>query len=81
MCFLRNVEREELYSSNTLIYQNEQSLGLKVSGSGLQPGDSRAVYKSVSVDMRQYKKLKMFVHAESLTNQVVLQDDQNGWVY
>ncbi len=71
-----NVEREELYSSNTLIYQNEQSLGLKVSGSGLQPGDSRAVYKSVSVDMRQYKKLKMFVHAESLTNQVVLQDDQ-----
>lgn len=49
------VEREQVYSGNTLIYQNEQSLGLKVSGKGLEPNDSRAVYKSISMDMRQYK--------------------------
>src|SRR5690606_18915049 len=29
-------------------------------------GDARAVFKNVSVDMRQFKKLKMFIHAEAL---------------
>ncbi|WP_449536211.1 T9SS outer membrane translocon Sov/SprA [Flavobacterium algicola] len=71
-----NVTREEYYSGNTLLYKNEQSLGIKVSGGGLEPNDSRGVYKSVSIDMRQYKKLKMFVHAESLANEMVLTDDQ-----
>jgi cell surface protein SprA len=71
-----NVEREQSYSSNTIIYQNEQSLGLKVSGKGLEPEDSRAVYKSISMNMRQYKKLKMFLHAESLTSQIPLTDNQ-----
>ena len=32
----------------------------------MEAGDSRAVFKNVDVDMRQYKKLKMFLHAESL---------------
>jgi cell surface protein SprA len=70
------VEREQVYSGNSMVYQNEQSLGLKVSGKGLEPNDARAVYKSVNLDMRQYKKLKMFLHAESLTNQIALEDDQ-----
>ena len=62
------VVREQLYSNNTLINQNEQSLAIRVSGTGLEPGDSRAVFKNVSVDMRQFKKLKMFLHAEDLPN-------------
>ncbi|MCG9791508.1 T9SS outer membrane translocon Sov/SprA [Flavobacterium algicola] len=70
------VVREQLYNNNTVINQNEQSLSLKVSGSGLEPSDSRAVYKNVSIDMRQYKKLKMFLHAESLPNEALLGDDQ-----
>ena len=32
----------------------------------LNPGDSRAVYKNLDFDMRQYKKLKMYIHAESI---------------
>ncbi|MCW2117868.1 cell surface protein SprA [Flavobacterium sp. 7A] len=70
------VVREQLYNNNTIINQNEQSLSLRVSGSGLESGDSRAVYKNVSIDMRQYKELKMFLHAESLPNQALLGDDQ-----
>ena len=66
-----NVVREQLYNNNTLINQNEQSLSLRVTGNngtgGLEPGDSRAVFKNVSVDMRQFNKLKMFLHAESIT--------------
>jgi cell surface protein SprA len=70
------VEREQLYSANSVINQNEQSLSLKVSGDGLEPQDSRAVFKNVSVDMRQFKKLKMFLHAESLSGEIALRDDQ-----
>ena len=69
------VDREQLVQNNSLINQNEQSLSLRVSGDGLEVGggsgvtsvgDSRAVFKNVSVDMRQFKKLKMFIHAEKL---------------
>ena len=68
------VERVQLYNNNSVIKQNEQSLSLRVykKGSaqtlsdGLEAADSRAVFKNVDVDMRQYKKLKMFLHAESL---------------
>ena len=60
------VQQEQLYNNNTVIDQNEQSLSLRVSGDGLEPLDSRGVFKNVSVDMRQFKKLKMFFHAEAL---------------
>jgi len=62
------VIREQLYNNNTIIRQNEQSLSLRVSQAGLQPGDSRAVFKNISIDMRQYKRLQMFFHAEALEN-------------
>lgn len=81
------VVREQLYNSNTIINQNEQSLSLRVTKAnaalpglgGLEPGDSRGVFKNVSVDMRQFKKLKMFLHAEALpepSEVQSLQDDQ-----
>jgi cell surface protein SprA len=70
------VQREQLYNNNTIINQNEQSLALRVSGDGLEANDSRAVFKNVSIDMRQFNKLKMFLHAESLPGEVALQDDQ-----
>lgn len=70
------VQREQLYNNNTIINQNEQSLAVRVGGTGLQFQDSRAVFKNVSVDMRQYKKLKMFLHAESLPNENTLLDDE-----
>ncbi|MFV8352832.1 cell surface protein SprA [Flavobacterium sp. XS2P14] len=70
------VQREQLYNNNTVLNQNEQSLALRVSGNGLEPEDSRAVFKNVSIDMRQFNKLKMFLHAESLPNEVALRDNQ-----
>jgi cell surface protein SprA len=58
------VVREQLYNNNSIINQNEQSLALRVRD--LETTDSRAVFKNISVDMRQFKKLKMFIHAEAL---------------
>lgn len=70
------VQREQLYNNNTVINQNEQSLALRASGNGLEMQDSRAVFKNVSLDMRQYKKLKMFLHAESLEDEATLGDNE-----
>jgi cell surface protein SprA len=44
--------------------ENEQSLSLKVEE--LDPDNARAVYKSGIYDLRRYKRLQMFVHAERL---------------
>ncbi len=50
-------------SQSQIIQLNEQSMSLKVSN--LQAGDARAVYKNTSHDLRNYKRLQMWVHAES----------------
>ena len=68
------VNREELYETNTNIRQNEQSLSLRVCD--LEPQDARAVYKNFQIDMRQYKNLEMFLHAESFINRPPLKDGQ-----
>lgn len=66
------VEREELINNNSNIRQNEQSLVLRVCG--LEPEDGRGVFKNYNIDMRQYKNLEMFIHAESLLNEIPLND-------
>jgi len=54
---------EQLNNNNNIIRQNEQSLQVEVCE--LEPRDSRGVYKNINVDMRQYNKLRMFIHAEN----------------
>ncbi len=68
------IEREEMYQNNQLVRQNEQALSMKVCD--LEPKDARGVFKYNIVDMRQFKRLKMFVHAESVPGQTPLQDDE-----
>lgn len=58
------IEREQSYGGTQVFQINEQALTMKAVG--LQDGDARAVYKSTSYDLRQFKRLKMFVHAEDV---------------
>ncbi|PKA97549.1 LOW QUALITY PROTEIN: protein involved in gliding motility SprA [Flavobacteriaceae bacterium MAR_2009_75] len=58
------VRREQLNNNNTIIQQNEQSLSLVIEN--LEPQDSRGVFKNLNIDVRQYEKLKMFMHAEKI---------------
>lgn len=58
------VRREQLNNNNTIIQQNEQSLSLVVEN--LESQDSRGVFKNLNIDVRQYEKLKMFMHAEEI---------------
>ena len=47
---------------------NEQSMMMKVVG--LQAGDARGVYRNTSLDLRNYKRMQMWVHAEKLINDI-----------
>ena len=63
-------------SQPQLTEANEQSLSMVVKN--LSPGESKAVYRNTVLDLRQYKHLQMFVHANHLVNDEPgnLQDDQ-----
>ncbi len=47
---------------------NEQSMSLKVTG--LNAGDARGVYRNTQLDLRNYKRMQMWVHAEALIDNV-----------
>ncbi|OSY87144.1 hypothetical protein WH52_12830 [Tenacibaculum holothuriorum] len=60
------IVREQLQGTNRIQRQNEQSVTLKVTD--LPAGESRTIYKNISVDMRRYKTLRMFLHAQNENN-------------
>ncbi len=47
-----------------IVQLNEQSMSLKVSD--LHAGDARGVYRNTILDLRNYKRLQMWTHAEAL---------------
>ena len=58
-----------------LTEDNEQSLCLTVKN--LSQNESKAVYRNTHLDLRQYKRLQMFVHANHLVpNSTQLEDNQ-----
>ncbi|MGQ0826809.1 MAG: T9SS outer membrane translocon Sov/SprA [Bacteroidota bacterium] len=60
------IDRETNVASANLVRLNEQSLSLTVCN--LEDGKSRAAFKNTDLDVRSYKKLKMYVHAEGPAN-------------
>lgn len=58
------VERQQQLSNNNVqLFLNEQSLSVQLCG--LPKKESRGVFKTFNMDMRQYGKMRMFIHAES----------------
>lgn len=58
-----NIAQEIDVASANLRNLNEQSLQLKTCN--LRDGDSRAAFRNVQFDIRSYKKMQMYIHAES----------------
>lgn len=58
------IEREQGFGGTQVYLTNEQALTMKVVD--LADGDARSIYKSCDYDMRQFKRLKMFIHTESV---------------
>jgi cell surface protein SprA len=67
------IERTTSTSSSEIILNDEQSLDLKVIG--LEAGYSQAAYKSTDLDLRNYKRLIMDVHAEQIDGYSLSDDD------
>ena len=52
---------------------NEQAIVLKVLD--LDDGDARAAYKNAALDVRQFKRLQMFIHAEAVDDEILNDGD------
>lgn len=57
---------------------NEQSMVLRVDE--LADGDARAAYRNVNLDIRQYRRLRMEVHAEAIIGQTLYDDELTAFV-
>ncbi len=66
------IQQERVIGMTQTTRINEQSLQMTVQN--LVDGDGRAIYKTADFDLRQYKYLKMFVHAEAAKEDSPLED-------
>ncbi len=67
------IERQQQLSNNNVaLFLNEQALSVRVCG--LQKSEARGVFKTMNLDMRQYKRMQMFIHAESVAGSQVIAD-------
>lgn len=70
------IRQQQLSNNNVNLLQNEQSLSMQVCN--LAQKDARGVFKTLNLDLRQYKQLQMYVHAESVKS---TGDIKNGELY
>ena len=69
------IRREQDPSQPQLVEANEQALSLVVKN--MSTGEAKAVYKNSTIDLRQYKRIQMFAHANALEqNTTRLQDGE-----
>ena len=61
-------------SQPQLVEENEQSMNMIVRH--LAPGESKGVYKNTTLDLRKYKHLQMFTHANHLIDDTNLKDGE-----
>jgi len=62
------IRREQDPTQPQLVENNEQALNMVVENLG--NGESKAVYKNSTLDLRQYKRLEMFVHANAMEQNI-----------
>lgn len=67
------IVRERLQGSTTVQQQNEQSVAMIVND--LEPNQIRAIFKNITIDLRRYKDLEMFLHNNALVSGTLNDDD------
>ena len=69
------IQRQQFQVSNGQnALQNEQSLAMQICG--LEDGNSKGVFKTLGMDLRNFKQMKMFIHAEGTDNSTSLKDNE-----
>lgn len=73
------IQRQQQQVSNgQSVLQNEQSLSMQVCD--LDDGNAKGAFKSLGMDMRQFKNLKLFVHAEGVDVSPIKKGDLRAFV-
>jgi cell surface protein SprA len=72
------INQQQNVQSTNLVLLNEQALSLRACN--LKDGDSRAIYKNIDLDVRSFKKMRMFMHAEQMTSDVLHDGDVTVFV-
>ena len=73
------IQRQTNYSGiNANTKLNEQSLQLTVTN--LHDGYSQAAFKTFNNDLRNYKRIQMFIHAEALPTEVLNNNDLSAFI-
>ncbi len=67
------VDRQQDPSNPQLTQLNEQSMAIKVAH--LEDGYAKGVFKTLNMDMRDYGKLQMYIHGESMFENKELAED------
>ena len=78
-CCHPGVQREQDPTQPQLVEANEQSLSLVAKN--LSTGEAKAVYKNTTLDLRQYKRMQMFVHANATEQDVTSLQDNRASVF
>ncbi len=65
--------QQQLSNNNVQLFLNEQSLSVQLCNLDIK--QSRGVFKTMNLDMRQYGRLKMFIHAEGRGSDNAIQDN------
>ena len=73
-----DVDRQVDPSNPQLRQLNEQAYSLKVNDLG--NGDARAVYKTVNLDLRNYKRLRMYIHAEAVEGEPLENNQMSAFI-
>ncbi|MDA0199234.1 MAG: cell surface protein SprA [Bacteroidetes bacterium] len=60
------IEQDLLASSSAQILLDERAIQMQACN--LPDGEGRGIFKRLAIDMRRFKKLQMFIHAEQLLN-------------
>lgn len=66
------IDQELNIGSTTTQRLNEQALSFKITG--LQDGNAKGAFKTLNFDLRSYKRLKMYAHAEAVESSDALKN-------
>jgi cell surface protein SprA len=68
------IRQQQLSNNNVNILLNEQSLSMQVCGLPIK--ETRGVFKTMNLDLRQYGRLQMYIHAESVNSSSDIKDGE-----
>lgn len=71
-----NIQREQALGqqTNQFVQQNEQALSMTICN--LKDCKTKALFKNLTLDLRRYKLLKMFIHANRVDGELPVKDNE-----